>query len=186
MKPDRRRFIASSLLTAGAFSFPVSSQDRTKPSGEARTVSLRGKVICLTEELQKLYQIIPDCETRGHVYTLKTAAGNLHPFLPVDTAAAVWMLVATPFASAGAGMAVGATAGAVSGALTDVGIDDKFMKQLADGLPPRSSALFVLVRRVTPDRVLEEVQGSGGKILKTSLTHEDETKLQAALSAAKK
>ena len=84
------------------------------------------------------------------------------------------------------GMAVGATAGAVSGALTDVGIDDKFMKQLADGLPPRSSALFVLVRRVTPDRVLEEVQGSGGKILKTSLTHEDETKLQAALSAAKK
>ena len=84
------------------------------------------------------------------------------------------------------GMAVGATAGAVSGALTDVGIDDKFMKQLADGLPPRSSALFVLVRRVTPDRVLEEVQGTGGKVLKTSLTHEDETKLQAALSAAKK
>ena len=84
------------------------------------------------------------------------------------------------------GMAVGATAGAVSGALTDVGIDDKFMKQLADGLPPRSSALFVLVRRVTPDRVLEEVQGTGGKVLKTSLTHEDETKLQAALSAAKR
>ena len=84
------------------------------------------------------------------------------------------------------GMAVGATAGAVSGALTDVGIDDKFMKQLADGLPPRSSALFVLVRRVTPDRVLEEVQGTGGKVLKTSLSHEDETKLQAALSAAKR
>ena len=83
------------------------------------------------------------------------------------------------------GMAVGATAGAVSGALTDVGINDKFMKELAAGLPLGSSALFVLVRKTNPERVLEEVQGSGGKILKTSLTHEDEAKLQAALDAAK-
>lgn len=83
------------------------------------------------------------------------------------------------------GMAMGATAGAVSGALTDVGINDNFMKELAAGLPNGSSALFVLVRKSTPDRVLEEVQGMGGKILKTSLSHEDESKLQAALNAAK-
>ena len=83
------------------------------------------------------------------------------------------------------GMAVGATAGAVSGALRDVGIDDKFMKELADGLPAGSSALFVLVRKATPNRVLEEMKGTGGKIFRTSLTHEDEAKLQAALSAAK-
>jgi uncharacterized membrane protein len=84
------------------------------------------------------------------------------------------------------GMAVGATAGAVSGALTDVGINDNFMKELAAGLQPGNSALFVLVRKANPERVLEEVQGSGGKILKTSLTHEDEAKLQAALNAAKR
>ena len=84
------------------------------------------------------------------------------------------------------GMAVGATAGAVSGALTDVGINDNFMKELATGLQPGSSALFVLVRKANPERVLEEVQGSGGKILKTSLTHEDEAKLQTALNAAKR
>src|SRR5262245_15058217 len=83
------------------------------------------------------------------------------------------------------GMAVGAAAGAVSGALRDVGIDDKFMKELADGLPARGSALFVLVRKASPERVLEEVKGTGGKVLRTSLTHEDEGKLQAALSAAK-
>ena len=59
------------------------------------------------------------------------------------------------------------------------------MKDLADGLPAKSSALFVLVRTSTPDRVLEEVKGMGGKILRTSLTHEDETKLQTALNAAK-
>ncbi|MDQ1240419.1 MAG: hypothetical protein QG577_2605 [Thermodesulfobacteriota bacterium] len=83
------------------------------------------------------------------------------------------------------GMAVGASAGAVSGALTDVGINNNFMKELAESLHPGSSALFVLVRSVTPDKVLEELKGTGGRVLKTSLTHEEESKLQAALSAAK-
>ena len=45
--------------------------------------------------------------------------------------------------------------------------------------------LFVLVRKATLDKVLEEIEGSGGKVLKTSLSHDDEAKLQAALSAAK-
>lgn len=84
------------------------------------------------------------------------------------------------------GAAVGASAGAISGALTDVGINDKFMKDLAATLKPGSSVLFVLVRKATPDKVLDEVKGTGGKILKTSLSHDDEAKLQAALSAAKK
>jgi uncharacterized membrane protein len=82
------------------------------------------------------------------------------------------------------GVAIGATAGAISGALTDVGINDGFMKELAAGLTPGSSALFVLVRKMTPDKVLEELKGTGGKVLKTSLTHENEAKLQAALSAS--
>ncbi len=83
------------------------------------------------------------------------------------------------------GLALGATAGAASGALTDVGIDDKFMKELAKAIHPGSSVLFILVRRATPDKVLEELKGTGGKVLKTSLSHDDEAKLQEALSAAK-
>ena len=83
------------------------------------------------------------------------------------------------------GMAAGAAAGAISGALTDIGINDNFMKNIASGFNNGSSALFVLVRKVTPDKVLAELEGTGGKILQTSLTHEEETKLQAALSAAK-
>jgi len=79
------------------------------------------------------------------------------------------------------GMAAGATAGAVSGALADVGINDRFMKEVASGFQNGTSALFVLVRKVTPDKVLAELEGSGGKILQTSLTHEKEAKLQAAL-----
>jgi uncharacterized membrane protein len=82
------------------------------------------------------------------------------------------------------GLAMGATAGAVSGALTDVGINDNFMKELAATMAPGHSALFVLVRKATPDKVLDELKGTGGRILKTSLSNEDEAKLQAALSAA--
>jgi hypothetical protein len=95
MKSDRRQFIASSLLSAGALSLPVRaaggshSSDETK--AETKNVSLRGRVVCLTEEFEKLYQAIPDCDNRGHVYTLKSADGKFYPFLPVDTAAAIWM-----------------------------------------------------------------------------------------------
>lgn len=83
------------------------------------------------------------------------------------------------------GAVAGATAGAISGALTDVGINNNFMKEIANGFQNGSSALFVLVRKVTPDKVRAELEGSGGKILQTSLTHEEEAKLQTALSAAK-
>jgi uncharacterized membrane protein len=59
------------------------------------------------------------------------------------------------------------------------------MKELAETMRPGTSALFILVRRATPDKVLEELKGTGGRILKTSLSHDDEAKLQEALSAAK-
>ena len=52
-------------------------------------------------------------------------------------------------------------------------------------MKPGSSTLFVLVRKSTPDKVLDEVKGTGGKVLRTSLSHDDEAKLQAALSAQK-
>ncbi len=81
------------------------------------------------------------------------------------------------------GMAAGAAAGAVSGSLTDIGINDKFMKDVANGFQNGCSALFILVRKVTPDKVLAELEGSGGKVIQTSLTHEKQEKLQAALTA---
>jgi len=115
---------------------------------------------------------------------------KLHQSLNLTAAGAMsggfWgSLVGLIFLNPLLGLAVGATAGAVSGALSDVGINDQFMKDLAATMTPRSSALFVLVRQSTPDKVLEELKGTGGRILKTSLSHDDEAKLQAALSAAK-
>src|SRR5215470_11888686 len=127
------------------------------------------------------------------VVATKDSKGKVKLHQPVNLTAAgaasggFWgALIGLIFLNPLLGMAVGATAGAVSGALTDLGIDDKFMKELAGTLKPGSSALFVLVRRSTPDKVLEELSGTGGKVLKSSLSHDDEAKLQAALSAAKK
>jgi uncharacterized membrane protein len=82
------------------------------------------------------------------------------------------------------GLAVGAVAGAVGGALRDVGINDQFMKDLAQTLQPNTSALFVLVRKSTPDRVLDELKGTGGRILQSSLSHEEVDRLQGVLAEA--
>jgi uncharacterized membrane protein len=94
-------------------------------------------------------------------------------------------LIGLIFLSPLLGLVIGATLGATSSALTDVGIDDEFMKELAATMTPGSSTLFILARKATPDKLLEELKGTGGKILKTSLSHEDETRLQAASSAAR-
>jgi len=126
------------------------------------------------------------------VVAVKDAAGKikLHQAIDLTTAGALsggfWgSLIGLIFLNPLLGMAVGAGAGAASGALTDVGINDQFMKDLASTMASGSSALFVLVRKSTPDKVLEELKGSGGKVLKTSLSHEDEAALQSALNAAK-
>ena len=139
-------------------------------------------------KLQKDYLI----DLEDAVAVTKDANGNikLHQAVNLTAAGAVsggfWgTLIGLIFLNPLLGLAIGASAGAVSGALSDVGINDQFMKDLAATMQPNSSALFVLVRKSTPDKVLEEVKGTGGTVLKTSLSHEDEAKLQAALSPAK-
>jgi uncharacterized membrane protein len=84
------------------------------------------------------------------------------------------------------GFAIGAAAGAISGALQDVGIDDNFMKQLGQTLKPGTAALCVLIRQMTPDKVLAEIQKFGGTLIKTNLSNENEAKLREALAAAQK
>ena len=84
------------------------------------------------------------------------------------------------------GLVVGAGAGAVAGALSDVGINDDFMKQLASTLKPGSSALFVLVDSAITDKVRDALAGTGGKIIQTSLSTPDQEKLQQALDEARK
>ena len=66
-----------------------------------------------------------------------------------------------------------------------MGINDKWIKDTAAAVQPGTAALFVLVRKVTADKVLEELKGEGGTVLKTSLDHTKEAALQAALAEVK-
>lgn len=84
------------------------------------------------------------------------------------------------------GAAVGAGAGALSGALTDIGISNDMMKRFAESFKPGCSALFVLVRKATGDKVLaglSEFTGKG-KVLKTSLTKDKEEDLRKVIEDA--
>ncbi len=115
---------------------------------------------------------------------------KLHQINDLTAAGAIsggfWgLLIGLIFMNPLLGLAAGVAGGALSGALTDLGINDDFMKNLASELKPGSSVLFVLIKHFTPDKVLAELEGTGGRLLKTSLSHEDEAKLQAVLNAVK-
>jgi len=78
------------LLLISALSPVAPAQEKAKAGEEPRQVMLRGRVVCITEEFQRLYQAEADCDRRGHVYGLKTAEGKLYSFLPTDMAAAIY------------------------------------------------------------------------------------------------
>jgi uncharacterized membrane protein len=79
------------------------------------------------------------------------------------------------------GMALGAGMGALMGKITKSGIDRRFQEQVRDMVQPGTSALFLIVEKVTPDKAVEALSRYGGTVLKSSLSKEQEAELQAAL-----
>jgi uncharacterized membrane protein len=150
---------------------------------EAKAEEVRQKLL----GMQKEYLL----EMSDAVIAVKDAKGRikLNQMLNTTAVGAVsgtfWgTLIGLIFLMPLAGAAIGAASGALGGALTDVGINDKWMKETAAAIQPGTAALFVLVRRVTADKVLERLKGEGGKVMKTSLDHTKEAALQAALAGA--
>ena len=78
------------------------------------------------------------------------------------------------------GLAIGAATGAIAGGMTDVGVDDKFIKEVGENIEPGHSALFLLVTDSTPDKVMDGLSDFNPKVYQTSLSEEDEAKLRAA------
>lgn len=85
------------------------------------------------------------------------------------------------------GAAVGAGAGAISASLTDIGVNDAFMKELGETLKPETAALFVLLRKVTADKLLEGLGEFSGraKVLQSSLSKDQESDLRAVMEGHK-
>ena len=80
------------------------------------------------------------------------------------------------------GLAVGAAMGALAGSMTDIGIDDKFIKEVRSKVTEGTSALFLMSSGGVADRIKEAVQGKQFEIIATNLTKEEEDKLRAAFS----
>ncbi len=108
----------------------------------------------------------------------------MHPAAAGAVSGAFWgMLIGWIFLMPVAGAAVGAASGALGGSLVDVGINDQQMKQQAnDALKPGTAGLFLLIRKMTTDKVLEDLKGVGGVVIRTSFDHAKENALKEALA----
>jgi uncharacterized membrane protein len=80
------------------------------------------------------------------------------------------------------GLAVGAAMGALAGSLTDVGIDDDFIKTVRDEITPGTSALFVMTSEAVVDKVHAAFEGQPMELVKTNLSSEQEAKLREVFS----
>ena len=120
--------------------------------------------------------IVRDKEGKYHVHTAHHMVG----------AGATWgmfwgLLFGLLFFVPIFGMAVGAGLGALMGKITKSGVNKEFQDQVRDLMKPGTSALFLMVEKVTPDKAVEALSKYGGTVLKTSLTKEGEAALQEAL-----
>jgi uncharacterized membrane protein len=109
----------------------------------------------------------------------------LHPARTGAVSGAFWgMLVGWLFLMPVAGAAVGAAGGAIGGSLVDVGINDDDMKRQAnEALKPGTAGLFLLIDKMTTDKVLEDLKGVGGTVIRTSFDNAKEEALRQALQA---
>jgi uncharacterized membrane protein len=152
---------------------------------EAKAEEVRQKVL----DLQKEYLI----ELGDAAIAVKQADGSVRLNQLLNTTAsgaatgALWgTLIGLIFMMPFAGAALGAASGALGGWLADVGVNDAFMKEVAASLQPGNAALFLLIRKLTADKVLEDLKGVGGKVMRTSFDHTKEEALRAALAEVSK
>ena len=78
------------------------------------------------------------------------------------------------------GLAIGAAMGALAGKMSDVGINDEFIKQVREKVTPGTSALFLLTQNVTVDKVSAALAGMNMELIQSNLTAEQEAQLRTA------
>jgi uncharacterized membrane protein len=149
---------------------------------EQKAEEVRQKILTM----QKEYLI----ELGDAVVAVKDSDGRIKLNQLMNTTAtgalsgAFWgSLIGLIFLAPLAGAAIGAASGALGGKLTDVGINDQFMKDAASALQPGTAGLFLLIRKMTTDKVLADLRGVGGTLMRTSFDETKEAALRDALAA---
>ncbi|MDB5597328.1 MAG: hypothetical protein JWM36_4289 [Hyphomicrobiales bacterium] len=150
---------------------------------EEKAEEVRQKVL----SLQREYLI----ELADAVVVVKNEVGQvkLNQLINLTAAGAatgaMWgTLVGFIFLAPLLGTALGAASGALSGKLSDIGINDQFMKDAAGALQPNTAGLFLLIRKMTTDKVLADLRGIGGVLMRTSFDETKEAALREALAAS--
>jgi uncharacterized membrane protein len=80
------------------------------------------------------------------------------------------------------GLAVGAAMGALAGSMSDIGIDDDFIKRARDEITPGTSALFLMSSGAVIDKVHEAFRDQRVELVSTNLSHEQERRLREVFS----
>jgi len=88
------------------------------------------------------------------------------------------MLIGLIFWMPWLGFAIGAATGALAGKMSDMGIDDTFIRETSESIQPGQAAVFMLVGESTPDRVEAEIRGTDAKVIKTNLSADQEAHLR--------
>jgi uncharacterized membrane protein len=149
---------------------------------ESTAFEMRGALV----KMQKQYLL----EMEDAVVVTRDPDGKakLHQAVSLTSVGAVsggfWgMLIGLLFLNPFLGAVIGAGAGAISGKFRDIGVDDNMMKEVGASLQPGTSALFVLLRKVTADRVLDGLKPftGKGKVYQSSLSKDDEKALREVL-----
>ena len=84
------------------------------------------------------------------------------------------------------GMIMGGAMGLLFGGMAKAGLDKEFLQRVKDVLKPGTSALFLVIEKVTPDKVIEALKPYGGQVLRTSLSADAEQRLREAMQGEEK
>lgn len=130
-------------------------------------------------QAEQVAAISRDLEGKYHVHTTHGGASA--------GGGALWggfwgMLFGLLFFIPFAGLAIGVGMGALFGHFGEKGIDKAFQQQVRDYLKPGTSALFMVIDQVTPDKAVDALSQYGGTVIRTSLSDEDTKRLEEALN----
>ena len=141
---------------------------------KARLLELQNQGLIILDDL---VVVIRHSDGRSEVKQARTVATG------AALGGAFWgMLIGLLFLSPILGAAIGAGIGAVVGHYRDLGVDEKFMKEVGSALKPGTSGVFFLTSQVTADRVVENLKEYHPTVIRTNLTSEQEARLRQAFS----